>query len=209
MATKIKTQEVTIGPPNFGIAEFAIKGTAPYCQHRFFKKGELEDKHRAGSTTKKGAKREKRNFESEYEQAKHISDEGWVGIPAAAFRNALISACRIVGFQMTKAKLAMFVLADGIDPRDKTPLVEIEGEPDMQIDYVRNTTGVVDLRARPVWAEWAATVKIRYDADMFTLADVTNLLARVGMQVGIGEGRPDSKKSAGLGWGTFEVTNEE
>jgi len=209
MATKIKTQEVTIGPPNFGIAEFAIKGTAPYCQHRFFKKGELEDKHRAGSTTKKGAKREKRNFESEYEQAKHISDEGWVGIPAAAFRNALISACRIVGFQMTKAKLAMFVLADGIDPRDKTPLVEIEGEPEMQIDYVRNTTGVVDLRARPVWAEWAATVKIRYDADMFTLADVTNLLARVGMQVGIGEGRPDSKKSAGLGWGTFEVTNEE
>jgi len=31
------------------------------------------------------------------------------------------------------------------------------------------------------------------------------LLARVGMQVGIGEGRPDSKNSAGMGWGLFEV----
>ena len=35
--------------------------------------------------------------------------------------------------------------------------------------------------------------------------DVTNLLMRVGQQVGIGEGRPDSKNSAGMGWGTFNV----
>jgi len=34
---------------------------------------------------------------------------------------------------------------------------------------------------------------------------VTNLLSRVGMQVGIGEGRPFSKNSAGMGWGTFEL----
>ena len=35
--------------------------------------------------------------------------------------------------------------------------------------------------------------------------DVTNLMQRVGMQVGIGEGRPDSRDSAGLGWGTFRL----
>jgi hypothetical protein len=28
---------------------------------------------------------------------------------------------------------------------------------------------------------------------------------RVGAQVGIGEGRPDSKNSTGMGWGTFEI----
>jgi len=27
----------------------------------------------------------------------------------------------------------------------------------------------------------------------------------VGLQVGIGEGRPDSRDSAGLGWGTFKL----
>jgi hypothetical protein len=47
-----------------------------------------------------------------------------------------------------------------------------------------------------------------YDADQFTLEDVSNLLARAGMQVGIGEGRPDSKMSAGMGWGTFRIAAE-
>jgi len=70
---------------------------------------------------------------------------------------------------------------------------------------VRNATGVADIRVRPMWREWGAHVRVKYDADQFTLTDVTNLMARVGMQVGIGEGRPDSKSSAGLGWGTFEL----
>ena len=42
---------------------------------------------------------------------------------------------------------------------------------------------------------------------MLTHADVVNLIARVGIQVGIGEGRPDSKMSAGLGYGLFELVN--
>jgi hypothetical protein len=40
---------------------------------------------------------------------------------------------------------------------------------------------------------------------MLTEADIANLIARVGLQVGIGEGRPDSKQSAGLGFGLFEI----
>jgi len=38
---------------------------------------------------------------------------------------------------------------------------------------------------------------------------VTNLLARMGMQVGIGAGRPDSTDSAGMGWGTFRIAKTE
>ena len=70
---------------------------------------------------------------------------------------------------------------------------------------VRNATGVADIRVRPMWREWTMSLTIRYDGDQFTAQDVTNLLSRVGMQVGIGEGRPDSRESAGLGWGTFEI----
>ena len=40
---------------------------------------------------------------------------------------------------------------------------------------------------------------------MLSDADIVNLISRVGMQVGIGEGRPDSKQSAGLGFGLFEI----
>ena len=48
-------------------------------------------------------------------------------------------------------------------------------------------------------------VRIRFDADQFTLTDVANLFARVGLCGGIGEGRPDSKTSAGIGYGLFEI----
>ena len=48
-------------------------------------------------------------------------------------------------------------------------------------------------------------MRIRFDADMFSAADVANLMNRVGAQVGIGEGRPDSKNSAGMGWGLFSI----
>ena len=50
-------------------------------------------------------------------------------------------------------------------------------------------------------------MRVRFDADQFTLTDVANLLMRVGMQVGIGEGRPFSKNSNGMGWGLFDLKN--
>jgi hypothetical protein len=69
----------------------------------------------------------------------------------------------------------------------------------------RNATGVVDVRARPMWRRWQLNVRIKYDSDQFTASDVVNLVARAGQQVGIGEGRPFSKSSNGIGFGTFEV----
>jgi len=206
------SKAVTISPPNFQIAEFKIKGITPYVQNAFPKKviEEMEEKHKAGSTAKKGTKRQPKDFDLAYEQSKHISEEGWYGIPAAAFRNAMISACRIVGFKMTLAKLAVFVIEDGFDKNDDQPLVKIiKGEPYHQNSMVRIAMDTPDIHARAHWkAGWEAKVKIRYDADMFTAEDLANLLTRVGLQVGIGEGRPDSKKSAGMGWGLFEIVNE-
>ena len=51
-------------------------------------------------------------------------------------------------------------------------------------------------------------IRIRFDADMFSLTDITNLLMRVGLQVGIGAGRPFSKDSCGMGWGLFDIVSE-
>ncbi|MCK5552498.1 MAG: hypothetical protein KAJ09_05075 [Deltaproteobacteria bacterium] len=200
-------QSVTITPPNFGLAQLTLVGTAPLVLHRFFKKAEIMATHQAGSQqAKKGKKKDPRNFEAEYESAKHISEDGWAGVPAAAFRKGMISACRIIGFKMTLAKLGVFIKADGVEREDGQPLVRItKGKPEMNVSPVRNATGVIDLRARPMWRTWEIDVVIEFDADMFTLQDVVNLMSRVGSQVGIGEGRPDSKSSAGVGWGTFKV----
>lgn len=203
-----KAQKLSILPPNFKTAAFAIVGTAPFVMHAFSAKAiaTIRETQTSGHQAKKGRKRDPKNFDEGYENAKHLSVDGWLGFPASAFRNAMISACRTAGFAMTRAKLSVFVEPDGYSP-DGTGLVKItKGEPRKHEGYVRNATGVVDLRARPMIDQgWEMTVRVRYDGDQFSLQDVANLLLRAGMQVGIGEGRPDSKNSAGMGWGTFTL----
>ena len=200
---------VAISPPKLDRAEIMIVGTTPYVQHNFAAKAiaQIAETQREGSRSRKGKKREARDFEADWHAAMHISSEGWCGIPAPAFRNALISACRLVGFAMTRAKLSIFIEADGVDRDGYTPLVRIIGDPEPpgEPQPVRNESGVVDLRMRPVWLRWSCVLRLRWDADQFSDADVLNLLARAGMQVGIGEGRPDSPNSNGLGNGCWEV----
>jgi len=199
-------QALVIKAPNLQTVLVRITGKTPYMQHRFSKKAEIMAKQQEGSTGKGKKKHAARDFEADFVAAQHKSADGWFGIPAPAFRAALISACRLVGFQMTKAKLSVFVESDGECERDGTPLVRLMADaPEMSTLAVRNETGVVDIRARPLWRKWGADVRLMYDADQFTVTDVVNLLMRAGLQVGIGEGRPDSKKSAGMGYGLFTV----
>jgi hypothetical protein len=204
-------ETISISPPNFKTVIFTLKGVSPYMQARFSAKAmqKMRDKQASGSQAKKGAKREPRNFDDDFVQAQHISTDGWNGIPASAFRNASIDVCRIVGFKMTLAKMSIFVEADGLDMVDGTPLVRLlAGKPEKTELAVRNATGVVDIRVRPMWREWGAKLRVRFDADQFTTSDVANLLARAGQQVGIGEGRPFSKESNGLGFGLFTIEGE-
>jgi hypothetical protein len=199
---------VTIPAPRISTAVFEIVGTAPLVIHKFSRKGQtqMEEAQRAGCQTQSKKKRPPKDFEALAEAAKYKSADGWCGFNAAAMRNALIGACRLVNFKMTIAKLSIWVVADGRDAEDGTPLVRIYGKaPRVDIRPARNDNGSVDLRARPMWPDWSAKVKLQWDEDQFSLGDVANLLARVGMQCGIGEGRPSSKMSAGIGWGTFEV----
>lgn len=200
-------QSVVVKAPDIRTAVFAIQGTAPYVQARFSGKvmQALMAKMAAGSQARSKRDRPARDFDDDYRQAMHVSTEGWHGIPASAFRQAMISACRLVGYKMTLAKLSVWIDADGIDKVDGQPLIKISGEPERSDMAVRNETGVLDIRVRPMWRDWSAEVRVSYDADQFSQTDVANLMMRVGMQVGIGEGRPDSRKSAGLGWGTFKL----
>jgi hypothetical protein len=205
---KTASTGITIAAPDIRVIRIPIIGEAPLMINKFSAKAQaiMQATQEAGSTAKTKKTREAKDFEGLYNGARHIATEGWDGIHAAAFRNAAISACRTAGFTMTKAKLAIFALPDGFDRDDRTPLVRITvGQPEMDISPCRNATGVVDLRARPIYFPWEATVSLRYDAGILTAQDVLNLMARVGAQVGVGEGRPDSKMSAGLGYGLFRI----
>ena len=199
---------IAITPPDFRHISIRLKGTSPLVINRFSQKAMIEMKatQEAGSTSRAKKVRTAKDFDALYEGAKHKSIEGWDGIHAASFRNAAISACRAVGFKMTHAKLAFRVMEDGWDMADGAPLVKIlDGKAEQWIAPTRNATGVIDLRSRPMYKKWGARLNIQYDAGMLSDADIVNLISRVGVQVGIGEGRPDSKQSAGLGFGLFEI----
>lgn len=199
-----------IAPANIVRTTMRIQGTAPFVQNKFSKK--QRDKMMKDMATPKAEKKGKaalppRNYDLDFEQAQHKSVAGWNGIPCPAFRAAMIDACRTVNMVMTKAKMSVFVIPDGFDVDDGTPLVRLISKkpPERTESLVRNDNGGADIRIRPMWREWEANVTVEFDADMITIESVANLLDRAGRQVGVGEGRPFSKNSVGQGWGTFTV----
>jgi hypothetical protein len=203
---------VTITAPNFERGTFRINGTAPLVICRFSKKAidAIAATQSEGTTATSKRKRKKVDPQQQFADARYYHTAGWEGFQASAIRNAMISACRVVDIKMTLAKLCVFCEPDGYDKlQPQIPLVRIHGTAAMQQDQVRNrNSGQFSVTTRAVYHQWSADVTIKWDADRFTLSDVANLLARVGQQVGIGCGRPDSKESAGMGWGLFDVARE-
>jgi hypothetical protein len=210
--TKASEGIAVVHPANLLRATFRIKGTAPYVQCNFSQKARekmMKDMETPKSEKKAKTARPPRDYDADFQGAQHISTAGWNGIPCPAFRAAMIDACRTVGLVMTKAKMSVFILPDGFDAVDGTPLVKLLAPPPERMEsMVRNDNGSADIRIRPLWREWAADVSVEWDADMISAESVINLLDRAGRQVGVGEGRPFSKNSVGQGWGTFSVVTE-
>lgn len=201
---------IVIKPADIRLLEIPIIGAAPYVQHKFSAKAKAEmiAIHEGGSTAKK-PKRTKRDFDAEWAEATHVSTEGWFGIPSMSFRAAAIRACKLRGFEMVTAKCCIFIVADGYD-NEGSPLTRIYGKRDKIMSYVRNSGKTTDLRQRPIWHEWEATVTVEYDYDMFRPDDIVNLVHCAGRQVGIGEGRALSPSSlTGMGWGFYRVATVE
>jgi len=210
MATKAKVK-IEITPPNFHILPVRVEGTAPLMLHKFSEKmrKQMEAKQTAKDTTR--TKRAPKDYAAEFNAARYLARSGkWDGIPAGAFRASMIAACRRVdGLPMTQAKGAFFIIADGRDETDGTPLIKIDGKPVHDTRPVRLETGVADLRNRPRYDTWACDLKIQFDADMLSANDVANLLARAGATVGVGELRPQGPNSYGGDFGTWRVTSQK
>jgi hypothetical protein len=206
-----KTSEsavLVVSAPNFQSAKVKLIGTAPLVMNKMSSanRQKMMDDMAKGSQTKKGVKRPPKDFDAIYKGAMHISEDGWYGIPASALRTAMVDACRLVGFKMTIAKLSVFVEAQGFDVDDGTPLVRLtKGEPVRRDLAVKLSNGSTDILSRPFFFPWEAEPVLTWDGDQFSAMDTINLLSRVGLQVGVGAGRPNSKNSTGMGWGIFRV----
>jgi hypothetical protein len=204
--------KITLSPPRFGMATFHAIGTVKLVIHRFSPEtlASLDEKKANKKTAAKSGKSEdepkKISRDVQYKRARYVSTEGWDGMSTRAWRAAMISLCRITGYAMTHARLCVFALPDGhTAPPESEDLVHIHGKPEMHVCMARVSNGNPYNCVRAAYWPWEAKVRLRWDLDQFSLEDITNLFARVGAQGGVGEGRPDSKKSAGMGWGLFDL----
>jgi len=158
-----------------------------------------------------------RNYEQNDEFAAncYISSSGWSGIPTSTFVDACVSVCRQLGFDITREKLYIEIEADGEDKDEKFPLVKILGSNPKCLEGIIALEQTHDGPVReavkvPLWKNWGARLRIKYDENQFGAEDIKNLIARVGMQVGIGAFRiPWADGNEYANYGTFDVVSDE
>ena len=192
-----------IAAPKIRELHLQITGKSGLICHHF---GEKSRRQMADTQAKvaKGPK-EARNPDAEYEGAFYKLDGGGYGFPCAGFKKSAIRAAKMLeGVNMTDARQMFFVEADD---RDMTGVdcVRIEGLPEMRTDTVRLAKGVSDLRYRPEFRNWSCVLKISYDEELISGSQLVNLFMRAGLQVGVGDWRPEK----GGDFGRFLVGEQD
>lgn len=189
MSEQIAVEKIAVGKMSVPVI-----GTTPLIVHNFSEKSK-----RQMLDAQQGRKNVKvaRDPETEYQAAFYrIAREGQpdaYGVPAVAFKQATISAARFYkAVKMSELKQALFFRGI-LTKADPQQLVEIHGEPEMREDVVRlgGASRSADLRYRPEFREWRATLEIEYVSSLLSQESVLSLVDAAGLGVGVCEWRPE------------------
>lgn len=178
-----------------------IIGLTPVIPHCWAEKSLklMRDKQFSGAGAAR-AKREPKNPEEEAENASYWLPDGRPGMPATAFKSAIVESARYFeGVTIVMLKRIIFVEGEG-----PQMLVPIEGERTLREDTPRNSGGTVDLRYRYQWSDWSAILSVRFVPKLVTLESVVALVDAAG-RGGVGDWRPGSPKSNTGIFGTFRI----
>jgi hypothetical protein len=206
MVAKKETKEVGFVLPKLKLAELEIPimGDTELIVHAWSYKAKKEmlDKQMGNAS----AGREKKDPVRDFEDSLYRIEGGGYGFPSVGFKNAAVTACTsLAGMTKVAARQAFFVLSeqgwtvrafDGEKMRQD--LVRIEGsEPEMREDMVRVGMGTADLRYRASFWPWSAIVRVRFNANVLSAAQIVNLFNTAGFAVGIGEWRMEKDGQSG------------
>lgn len=184
-----KEVEVEIKAINIKKAVLEVVGDSPLIVHAWSSKAKKEmlDKQMKKAKTAKVAKDPQRD----YEEAFYRLPNGKPAFPSIAFKMAAVSAGGRFsdGLKMTELRGSFFIEGE---------YVEIKGTPNMREDMVRIGMGTADIRYRPEFKEWEATLPIKYNADKISLEQIVNLFNLAGFGVGVGEWRPEKDGQYGM-----------
>lgn len=176
-----------------------IIGSTALIPHKWSEKA-LNMMREAQSGNKLKSKKEPKNPEQEANDATYWIEEGVPGMPATAFKAAIVAAARhFEGVTMVALKTAIFVQGVGIDQ-----LIRIEGPYEIFESTPRVGMGTADLRYRNRIFPWSAELRINYLRAVIDSSSVVALVDAAG-RGGVGDWRPSSPKSHTGSYGTFKV----
>lgn len=177
-----------------------IVGTMPLIVHNFSDKAK---KQMLDAQQGRKSPKETRDPQAEYEAAFYRTKDGY-GFPVTAFKAATVNAARFYGKDVKMTELRQFLFMHGeMSEQDQQALVAIYGEPRMREDVVRlgGPSRSADLRYRPEFPDWSATLAVTYVKSCLSRESVLSLVDAGGLGIGIGEWRPEKRGE----FGTFKI----
>lgn len=184
------------------VVNVPIVGLSPLIPHKWSEKS-LRMMREKQSGSKARAKKDPKDPVEEAEGATYYLENGRPGMPATAFKAAIVGAARYFdGITLVQAREAFFVVGEGADQ-----LVPIDFPEDGRVlreDTPRVSGGTADLRYRYAYWPWRAILPVRFNPVLIDTESVFALVDAAG-QGGVGDWRPSSPKSNTGSFGTFEV----
>lgn len=181
----IMEKGISIPKPDIKIVEVTITGKTPLIYHKWAEKAKRQIRDKQQKVAKTG--REIRDPKQEYEDSFYTNKAGKIAFPGGSIKKAMVGAARsLETIPMTLIRAAIFVKGD------EEGLIEVQyKEKVMREDMVRVGKGSADLRYRGELRGWTMTFNIEYNASIFSVEMVLNLLETAGFSQGLGEWRPE------------------
>ena len=201
---KQASKAVTIPEPDLRMISVDVVGLSPLIVNRWSEKAQRQIEDTQAHAVK-ATKKPPRDPEAEFKASMYRLPNGGHGFPAAAFKKAAVSACRLIdGLAMTQARLLFVCPQDFVEIEAPTPKLPKGSEwPAMDARPVRLANGSADMRYRAAYWPWSCRLEVRYNAGATSAEQIVNLLALAGECIGIGELRPER----GDNHGRFELGN--
>lgn len=133
--------------------------------------------------------REAKDPQKDYEDSLYHHPAGGYGFPSIGAKACAVSAATFAA-DVTK------VLMRGAFHIDEE-LVKIKGDPSMREDMVRLNGMTSDIRYRAEFKKWSTKFIVKYNCNVLSAEQITNMFELGGFHVGLGEWRPSRNGSFG------------
>lgn len=192
--------QIDLPPTRRGLLTIPILGVSPVIPHKWSEKAVRQMRIKQSEEAATKPKHDPKDPEAEAEASLYRLGDGRPGLPAAAFKGAIVGAARLfAGITMIQLKVAVTVLGEGQDQ-----LVPIEGDMTLREDLPRNANGNPDLRYRYAFMPWSTTLRVEFNEQLISPRAVYTLLDAAG-DGGVGDWRPSAPKSNTGMYGRFQV----